>query len=593
MNFMRLFAATLAMMVCTAFSPGQLHRRPRALTQLSRSTRLSASTSSLVVISPPGGIGEVSAVKAAEMGSAVRWFVVSSGSSREVILSQEVLASIAAAGGSVELAGADVPSLLLPPEDPNSAVTAVSAWCGAAEAIVCTFDGCETSPAEKKKLKLDDEDPEFAWKNAIKIAAQQASSKISGTKLAILSANGDMDDDLQSVSSGIGGFVGSLLKGKRMEIPSSLTQAMSGMSAGFTSAAAKIATLRHGELFGTPESSPNFSALVGGPRRDPELCEEFQFRDIRVDPTLSLMGNFMMGKTTRSSRHVIGQAAALLVLGKVTVVPGLDICVSSQRGTDVVTMEQWEKEFSRVAEDLMTADSTGGGAQLFSVDFASVPDVERLADWLATKWAPAVLRTYDIAAIRVGARPVYTTRTSPGTLQIDWQQLVDFESVTVGKMEIVVTDKGLKALRLAGDASKGFGSVSRIPLNGEDVLVRRLAEASSQAIEKGLAKKVSGKGWGTILQIHKAVSQMPHIISLPQAKAVKKAVEEYKKPEPVVAAAPVTSIQSSGTVEASIAAASSGPRQAGARRSTERARGKRRKTSTESSNGGSPTPTEE
>jgi hypothetical protein len=241
----------------------------------------------------------------------------------------------------------------------------------------------------------------------------------------------------------------------------------------------------------------------------------------------------------------------------------------------------------------MTADSTSGGAQLFSVDFASVPDVERLADWLATKWAPAVLRTYDIAAIRVGARPVYTTRTSPGTLQIDWQQLVDFESVTVGKMEIVVTDKGLKALRLAGDASKGFGSVSRIPLNGEDVLVRRLAEASSQAIEKGLAKKVSGKGWGTILQIHKAVSQMPHIISLPQAKAVKKAVEEYKKPEPVVAAAPVTSIQSSGTVEASIAAASSGPRQAGARRSTERARGKRRKTSTESSNGGSPTPTEE
>jgi hypothetical protein len=75
-------------------------------------------------------------------------------------------------------------------------------------------------------------------------------------------------------------------------------------------------------------------------------------------------------------------------------------------------------------------------------------------------------------------------------VEISWQQLVDFTSVNVGKMILRVSDKGLIATRGPGDASKGFGVVSRKPLAGEDVLVRRLAEAVSQAIEKGLAKKV-------------------------------------------------------------------------------------------------------
>jgi hypothetical protein len=109
---------------------------------------------------------------------------------------------------------------------------------------------------------------------------------------------------------------------------------------------------------------------------------------------------------------------------------------------------------------------------------------------LATKWAPAILRTYDIAAIRVGARPVYASRVGENGVEIAWQQLVDFSSVTVGKMAITVSDTGLVATRGAGDPSKGFGTVSRKPLSGEDVLVRRLADAVAQAMEKGLARKV-------------------------------------------------------------------------------------------------------
>jgi len=246
-----------------------------------------------------------------------------------------------------------------------------------------------------------------------------------------------------------------------------------------------LATLRHGQLFGTPESSPDFSPLVGGPQRNPEFCEEYQTRSVRIDPTLSVAGNTVMRKSTRSSRHSVGEAAALILMGKVPG-PGLDLCLSSQLGTDTIPLSVWEEEFTR-AEKML---KSGQGAQLFSASFTSVPDTERLADWLATKWAPAVLRTYDIAAIRTGARPVYANRAGDGKVEITWQELIDFNSITVGKMIIEVSDTGLVATRGPGDAKAGYGSISKKPLNGENVLVMRLADAVSQAIDKGLAKKV-------------------------------------------------------------------------------------------------------
>ena len=214
------------------------------------------------------------------------------------------------------------------------------------------------------------------------------------------------------------------------------------------------------------------------------LCEEYTMRSIRMDPSLSVSGNTGIG--TRSSRHAVGEAAALIALKELPVSDDLDVCVSSQVGTDPVERETWQEEIKRV-EDML---KSGQGAQLFTASFSKVPDVERLADWIATKWAPAVMRTYDIAAIRIGARPVYASRTGEGQVEIVWQQLDNFESVTVGKMLIQVSDNGLVATRTAGDASKGYGSISRTPLSGETVLVRRLADAASQAIEKGLAIKV-------------------------------------------------------------------------------------------------------
>jgi hypothetical protein len=439
----------------------------------------------LVVISPPGGVGEVTAVKAAEQGSAVRWFVVNqqtSKSSQEVVLAQEALESISACGGSVELASADVASLLLNVDDPESAITAVSAWCGAADAMVCTFDGVELA------VKIDGvEEPIEDWKDAIKVAAREASAAVKGQKLAILSATEDVstEEEAENSSNKFSGMVGGLFGGSKVSIPASLPAAMAAD-------ASSVVLLRHGELFGLPESSPDFSALTGGPRKEPVLCEEYTFRTVRVDPTLSVAGNLMMGSTTRSSRHAVGEAAALMALQKVPAVPGLDVCVSSQTGTDPVDLESWQAEFERCIEKI----SSGTDAQLFSAEFASVPNTERLADWLTTKWATAVLRTYDIAAIRVGARPVYANRApradvaDTSSLEIVWQELKEMQTVTVGKMIIEVTATGLTARRAAGDVQKGYGSISRKPLNGEDVLVRRLSEAVSQAIEKGLASKV-------------------------------------------------------------------------------------------------------
>jgi hypothetical protein len=452
--------------------PKPFSRSPVAQTVLDAS---SSTAPSLIVVSPPGGVGEVTAVKAAEMGASVRWFVVSQTANQLVVLAQECLDNIAAAGGSVTLAGSDAESLLLPFDDPKSAIQAVSAWCGSADSIVCSFDGVQ---AVKRARADDNNDPVGDWEDAIKLAAKEASKSVVGTKLIILSAVDDDETADEKHSGGFGDMVDNLL-GRKTTVPVTLAIALSQDTT-------LVTTLRHGELFGIPESSPDFSPLVGGPRLNPELCEQYAMRDVRVDPTLSISGNTMMGRSTKSSRDAVGAAAALMSLGKASFKPGVDVCISSQRGTDPPTIESWQQEFARVEKML----ASGEGAQLFTAEFTSVPDVERLADWLATKWAPAVLRTYDIATIRSGARPVFAARAGEGKVEIVWQELVNFESEIVGRMIILVSEDGLVAMRGPGDAAKGFGSISKKPLSGESVLVRRLADAASQAIEKGLAEKV-------------------------------------------------------------------------------------------------------
>ncbi len=231
---------------------------------------------------------------------------------------------------------------------------------------------------------------------------------------------------------------------------------------------------------------PDASPLIGGPRRYPVLRDEYTMRSIRIDPTISMSGK-AMDSDTRSSRFSVGEAAVRMATNSLSLDDGMDVCLTSLRGLDTLSDDDWVGEFARIKE-MMTS---GKGAQLFSASFGSVPSVDRLTDWIATKWAPAVMKTYDIAGIRVGDRPVYASVVGEGKVEIVWQDIIDFKSVLVGKMIIDITNEGISAIRAPGDASAGYGQTSITPLQGEDILVRRLSDAASQAIEKGLATKVS------------------------------------------------------------------------------------------------------
>ncbi|KAL3939678.1 MAG: hypothetical protein SGBAC_005639 [Bacillariaceae sp.] len=457
---------------------------------------------SVVVLSPPGGIGEVAAVEAARQGSSVRWFVVSDESSSSVSLSPQYLDQISAASGTLELAGASVADIIRGDE----AVVAASKWCGVANGLVCTYDGCDEADN---------------YKAAIRLAAQSISRGVSGVQVAVLSSTDDLDEDVEN-DDGIARALGSFFSDEP-KVPSTLVQSLNSSPY----------ALRYGELFGKPESSPDFSPLVGGLRREPIITEEYTMRGVRADPLVT--SNPQASSSLRTSRHAIGEAAVLLATGSIAL-PKEAACISSQTGSQKVSIEEWNDEFNRMGE----AAVPGKGSSLFSQDMV-VDDTERLADWLAAKWAPAVLRTYDIAAIRIGGRPVYAKKLDSGMVEIVWQELVDFQSRVVGRMILEVRSSGIEAKRGPGDATDGFGSISVNPLPGEEVLVNRLADAAAQAVDKGLAKKTRSK-----------------------AKAA------TTKPAPVR----VTTLESAGTVDVIVneAVPETGPRKAGARRSTPRRR---------------------
>ena len=217
---------------------------------LSMSSESSAEASKkIIVVSPPGGVGEAAAVSAAKLGNSVRWFVVSASddaqvaSSSSVSLPSSVLDAIATAGGTIELAGADASSLLLPPDDASSAIGAVSKWCGSADGLVCTYDGAADDSA--------DAEASDTVMNAVKVAAREAAGSVTKSgRVAVLPAPtaADAEDDEETKEASGGGLFQSLLGGSSVDVPSTLEGAIG-------SGSIKVTKLRHGELFGIPESS--------------------------------------------------------------------------------------------------------------------------------------------------------------------------------------------------------------------------------------------------------------------------------------------------------------------------------------------------
>ena len=486
------FAALLLAQQSAAFTLPTISKVPTILTSTTQLEAISATASDgvVVVVSPPGGVGEVAAVKAASSGSSVRWLVVSnadgeSSTNTNIQLSPSTLKQITACGGTLDLASSTVEELQ---NGDESSLQALSTWCsgggatsgGAVSGLICTYDGCGTDYTAE------------TYQAGIRLATQQASRNLNGPAVAILAADQDLDNldgsgsgNSDSDESEEGGGIFGLFK-NTPTIASTLVQAVPSSSS--------TTILRHGELFGIPESNPNFSPLVGGPKRTPIMAEEYTMRDVRIDPFV-FSGNIMASvSSSKSNRHSVGTAAALFATKQLSPIKAVStstipsISLTSQTGLDEWTIDNYQNEIQRVQEQL---ESNKGSMTLFTNEEMIVSNVDRLTNWLATKWAPAVLKTYDLATIRSGARPVYALSPSEGTVEIVWQKLDNnMESVNVGKMILSVSEKGVSATRAAGDAIRGYGTVSMKPLPGEDVLVRRLSEATSQAIDKGLAKKV-------------------------------------------------------------------------------------------------------
>lgn len=234
----------------------------RSSLSMSSESAASAASKKIVVVSPPGGLGEVAAVSAAKLGNSVRWFVVSgsddAAAASSVSLPSSVLDAIAGAGGTIELAGADASSLLLPPDDASSAIGAVSKWCGAADGLVCTYDGAADETADADAEATD------TVMNAVKVASREAAGSVAKSgRVAVLPAPtaADAEDDGEQEAGGAGGLFQSLLGGSSVDVPSTLEGAIGDGSI-------KVTKLRHGDLFGIPESSVSlhrhaYSALFG------------------------------------------------------------------------------------------------------------------------------------------------------------------------------------------------------------------------------------------------------------------------------------------------------------------------------------------
>jgi hypothetical protein len=198
----------------------------------------SSASNSVVVVSPPGGVGEITAVKAASLGSKVKWFVVSSNDavgSQTISLSQDALLEIKTAGGSVEIAGAEASALL----EEADVLDAVSKWCGAGDTMVSCLDGVENVVKGEDTKGASSE----TWSSGVKLAAREASKNVNGLKIAIMpSGEDDKEDD---EAGGKPGFLSGLLgSGNKASVPSTISAAIKAN-----------VKLRHGTLFGIPESS--------------------------------------------------------------------------------------------------------------------------------------------------------------------------------------------------------------------------------------------------------------------------------------------------------------------------------------------------
>lgn len=488
----------------------------------------------IVVLSPPGGIGQISAIESVKLGASVCWFIVSnpSNSNDKVKLSSDVYNTykdnIKIVGSTYENAASQ-----------SSVDSIVSSMNNKIDGLICTMDGIETK----------DLDEYNAWVDAVKSITSKISS-YSKTKVAIASLD-DKTFDRKSKFD-----IGNLFKGDNVD---SLEEAI-GINDDNT------VVLYYGDLFGVPDSSDDSSPFQGGPRRDPIVRDEYTMRLIRLDalPVYNEEDDDdnseeevskLLKLSPRTSRLSIGEASAAYLLSDTVdnTKRRQEFLLSSTKGLYPLSLLDWNMEFNKVittsSPSLSIKQQLDFDNEILSIKFGTIPSIKRFFDWLETKWAPAILRSYDIAGIRVGERPVSTVRVGEDIISILFQTLdtKTYESTSVGKLIISldrnnndnptiivkreVTDSNFLESITSGKKKR---KNKKNLFQGEDVLLRSLEDASNQAIEKKLATKIT------------AVEEEP-IVSL-------------QSPQPVV-------------VQSTSSTPQTGPKSKGARRSLERSRG--------------------
>jgi len=244
------------------------------------SSHASISNKSIVVISPEGGLGEITAVEAAKLGASVKWFIIhpstTQASSIRVNFNAPTLASFTESGGSIQFASSDATSILLPQLEDSIAVSnanaleALCSWAGNSfDGLICTWDHplftnkeditedkeTESNTNNNKKQETQEE-REFI--DAIKVAVQKVSSTNSKRgimRVAILPSLTKMNL-YEAVSPSVNtkgdspfAFFSQNNQLTKINIPSTIQKAIS------VDGTYPVATLRYGSLFGTPSSS--------------------------------------------------------------------------------------------------------------------------------------------------------------------------------------------------------------------------------------------------------------------------------------------------------------------------------------------------
>jgi hypothetical protein len=233
------------------YAPWQHIFQGRTQLHMSAASSSSKGSKNVVIVSPSGGIGEITATTLAREGNNVRWFVVepTSGPERKIAFPKETWDSIKATEGELDITGGDALSIMLSESDPNSILPNVEQWCAMnamassnVNAIVVSLDGGDGDAMD------DDEDVANAVKRVTQLACSKLPPSVKRIQVAPAPRTKEDGGDEEDAGGWLSKPLNLLLGG-----PVSLKEAVRASSS--SSVEADVTTFRHCSLFGVAESN--------------------------------------------------------------------------------------------------------------------------------------------------------------------------------------------------------------------------------------------------------------------------------------------------------------------------------------------------